>query len=216
GDRLRDGFPGLPFASEDEAMAEGQGARPAHLRRGQDVFDVEALAEAAQGFGRRGIRSEVHRLAAGLEHQVGELAREVPGTDEARPADALPEGPERRTDALGVAAGRVEDAVDDEELVDAVLADEILHLRGDVPRVARPHALTLDHGIRAESALEVTATLGLEVRHAAPLEVLAVVDEAARHAQRVERRQPLRRVDRDRTRYVVGDAADAVGHDAGG
>src|SRR5439155_457658 len=79
-----------------------------------DVIDVEALPEPAERGGGGRVGPEVDRLAAGGQHQVEQLGAEVPRGDEARPADPLPERTKRRTDPFGVAAGRVEDAVDDE------------------------------------------------------------------------------------------------------
>src|SRR5262249_61021609 len=132
-----------------------------------DVVHVEALPVAAEGAVRTRVRAEVDRLAARGEHQVEQLGAEVAGRDEARPAEPPPERPERRTDALRPAARRVEDAVDDEELVDAVLVEQRLDLRRDRLGLARPHAASLDDGVGAERALVVAAALRLQVPHAA-------------------------------------------------
>src|SRR5439155_1497470 len=119
-----------------------------------------------------GVGPEVDRLAAGGDHRVEQRGAEVAGRHEARPAGALAERTERRAHALGVAARRVEDAVDDEELVDAVRVEEGGDLGRDALRVTRAHAAPLDHRVGAEGALVVAAappiTIGasLAARHA--------------------------------------------------
>src|SRR5205807_4990762 len=99
-----------------------------------------------------------------------ELAAEVSRRDEAGPADVPAEWRERCTHPLGVAARRVEHAVDDEELVEPVLLEEAPHLCRDAHWAPRAHAAPLDDGIGAERALVVAAALRLQVRHAAARE----------------------------------------------
>src|SRR5262249_6594278 len=157
---------------------------------GDDVLDVEALPEAAQRGGRGCIGPEVHRLAATLDHQIGQLGRGSAGADEARPAGGAPEGPGGGRAPPGAGPGRGEDAVDDEELVDAVLVEQLAHLGGHERGVARPYAASLDDGVCAVGALEVTAPLRLQVGHAAAFEVALGVDPAAVGAEAVDGRQP--------------------------